>query len=82
MKDIKLAESMIDNLDWFKKHPDWEDTYNEFKPMIELLMKKDNCNSLKAVAPILRQFKESNDPFPAQMALAVATEMALETKIQ
>ncbi len=82
MKNMEVAESMIDNLDWFKNHPDWDNTYNEFKPMIELFMKEGNCNSLKAVAPILKIIMEDNDPLTAQMILAVATEMAIETKIQ
>lgn len=78
MKDIELANKMIDNLDWFKKQPDWQETVDEFKPMIEKIMEEDRCNAMKASIPILKKFQDNNDPYAAQILMAICTDMMLD----
>lgn len=79
MKDIELAEKMVSNLEIFEKFPDWQDTVNMFRPMIEQIMEEDGCNAMKAAMPMLKKLKENNDQDSAQMLLAVVSNMILES---
>ena len=78
MKEIELAEQMVANLDWFKKQPDWQETVDKFRPMIEKIMGEDNCNALEAAIPILKIFKENDDQYGSAMLIAICTEMILD----
>ena len=79
MKDIELAEKMVNNLESFENFPDWQDTVNEFRPMIEQIMEEDGCNAMKASLPILKKLKEAGDQDSAQLLLAVCSSMMLES---
>lgn len=79
MKDMELATRMVEILDSFKKQPDWQETVDHFRPMIEKIMEEDNCNALKAAVPILKKFKENDDQQTAQLLLAICTDMMLES---
>lgn len=79
MKDIELAEKMASNLEIFEKFPDWQDTVNMFRPMIEQIMEEDGCNTMKAAMPMLKKLKENNDQDSAQMLFAVVSNMILES---
>jgi hypothetical protein len=79
MKDIELAERMVESLDWFKKQSDWNDTVQEFKPLIEQIMQEDGIdNPMTASMPILKKFQQLDDAYGAQMLIAICTEMMLE----
>lgn len=78
MKDLELAENMIANLDAHKEQPDWQETMDTFKPMIERIMEEDQCNAMKASIPILKKFKENDDQYGAGLLMAIVTDMMLE----
>lgn len=77
MKDIELAEKMVSNLDWFKKQPDWQETVEQFRPMIEEIMRLDGCNVMKAAMPILKICQEENDQYVGGMLMAICVEIML-----
>jgi len=82
MEDLAIANKMIENLDWFKSQPDWEEDYKRFSEQIQRLMDIDGCDAMKAAMPIINKFKKDNDAFVCQLIIAIVTEMMLKTKLQ
>lgn len=82
MEDLALANKMIDNLDWFKSQPEWEEDYKRFSEQIQQIMDIDDCDAMKAAMPILKKFQEAEDAFVCQLIVAIATEMMIKTKLQ
>lgn len=78
MNDLELANDMIFNLDMFAAHPDWKETVNMFRPMIEEIMEAEKCNAMKASIPYLQKLQNDGDIVGGKMLMAVVTEMMLE----
>lgn len=82
MKDIELANGMIDNLEMFEAQPDWEETVKEFRPAIEKMMELEGCNAMKAALPFLKKFQEEGDDIGGRMLMAVVTQMMLDAVVK
>jgi hypothetical protein len=82
MENQELANKMINNLDWFKSQPDWEDDYKSFSEQIQQIMDLDGCNAMKAAMPIISKFQEAEDVYVCQLIVAIVTEMMIKTNTQ
>lgn len=78
MKNIELANKMLENLDWFKKQSDWQETMDQFRPLIQEIMESEKCNPLKAAIPLLKKFKDDNDQYGAALLMAICVDMSLD----
>lgn len=79
MKNIELANQMIENLDWFKQQPDWQETMDRFRPIIEEIMEESKCDAMKASIPFLRKYREDGKQYEAALLMAICTEMMLDS---
>lgn len=69
---------MIANLDMFSAHPDWKETVEEFRPVIEKMTELEQCDAMKASIPYLQKLQDGGDIVGGKMLMAVVTEMMLE----